>query len=99
MKESNDFGESIQELLNVLKKILKSQKPGNLDLSSLINKKDLNLNLCFFTFLPMCEEEMADLEEELAGSLDADFPAEAEELKFELSNVDREFLKKYGLKF
>jgi len=99
MKDSNDFGDNIQELLKVLRKLLKSQKSGNVDLSSLLGKKDVNLNLCFFTFLPVCEEEMAELEAELAAELAPELLEEGEDLKFELSKRDLEFLRTNGLKF
>lgn len=100
MKESNEFGKNIHELLSLLKKILRSQKvgTGNSDLSSLLDKKNVNLNLCFFTFLPMTEEEFADFEYELEEAMGESGEA-AEDLAFELTKGDMDFLKKYGLKF
>lgn len=99
MSEPNDFGKSIQELLGLLKKILKSQKSGNVDLSALMDKKNLNLNLCFFTFLPMTEEDFAEFEEEMEGSFTDEHSGDAEDLRFEINTNDAEFLKSNGIKF
>ena len=99
MKDSNEFGKNMSELLSLLKKILKSQKMGNVDLSSLLDKKNVNLNLCFFTFLPLSEEEFADFEYELEEYLLDEEMREGGDLKFEITNHDVEFLKRNGLKF
>ncbi len=99
MKDSNDFGKSINELLNLLKKILKSQKIGNSDLSSLLDQKNVNLNLCFFTFLPLTEEEFADFEYSLEEYFSGEDFLESGDLKFEVTKNDLDFLKKNGLKF
>lgn len=99
MKESNEFGKNIHELLNLLKKILKSQKMGSTDLSSLLDKNNINLNLCFFTFLPLSEEEFADFEAELEDYLYEEDDEQEKDLKFEINNTDLDFLKKHGLKF
>jgi len=99
MSEGNHFDKHIQELLMVLKKLLKSQKVGSHDLAGYLDKKNVNLNLCFFTFLPMSEEDLADLEFELQEGGENDLSNEEKELKFELSKKDIEFLKRNGLAF
>ena len=99
MKDSNEFGKNMKELLNLLKKILKSQKMGNVDLTGLLESKNVNLNLCFFTFLPLSEEDFADFEYELDELFAEENAGEGGELNSELTKHDLEFLKKYGLKF
>ncbi len=99
MNEGNHFDKHIQELMLVLKKLLKSQKIGKQDLAGYLDKKNVNLNLCFFNFLPMSEEDLADLEFELQEGGEDEPLSEENELKFELSKKDIEFLKKNGLAF
>ena len=100
MKDSNEFGKNMNELLRLLKKILKSQKLSPGDLSGILDKKNVNLNLCFFTFLPLTEEEFADLEYDMEEFfLDGDSEGSGGDLKFEITTKDMDFLKKNGLKF
>ena len=99
MKDSNDFGKNMKELLNLLKKILKSQKTGSADLTSIMESKNVNLNLCFFTFLPLSEEDFADFECEMDELFAEEELVEGGDLNNELTKNDLEFLKKYGLKF
>ncbi len=103
MKDSNDFGKNINELLSLLKKILKSQKTDNPDFSSLLDKKNINLNLCFFTFLPLSDEELEEFEYELEEYFLDEEPNIGKDLKkdlkFEITRNDLDFLKQHGLKF
>lgn len=96
MSEANDFSENISELMKLLKKILKSQKGESQDLAGLLDKKNINLNLCFFTFLPVTPEELDDFEVELQNDIELD---DEEAFSLELNNMDLDFLKKNGLKF
>lgn len=99
MKDPNEYGKDIHDLLRILKKILKSQKQGPVDLSSVIGDKNVNLNLCFFTFLPLTEEELEEFESELGQYLEDGGVPVAKELKFEITKKDLDFLKQHGLKF
>lgn len=96
MSESNDFAENINELMQLLKKILKAQKGESQDLAGLLDKKNINLNLCFFTFLPVTADELDEFEAELQNDVDLD---EEEAISFELNKLDLDFLKNNGLKF
>lgn len=98
MKDPNEFGKNIHELLGLLKKILKSQKAGGQDLSGILEKKNVNLNLCFFTFLPVTEDELDDFETDMLDYMDDDALC-AEELCFELNPGDQDFLKQNGIAF
>ena len=101
---NEDFNKNVGKLLSLLKKMLKNQKIDNKELNEFFGKKDINLNLCFFTFLPFPLEELDDLdldelsEEGLKGVLN-NKEHESDELKFEITNHDLNFLKKHGIKF
>lgn len=99
MKESSEFGKNMEELLRLLKKILKSQKKGEIDLSEILDQKNVNLNLCFFTFLPLSEDELSEFETELEDALQGEDLRESEGLEFKINKNDLEFLRKNGLKF
>ena len=61
-----DFEHNMNQLIQLLKKILTSHPPqqGPLpEFESFLKGQGINLNLCFFTFLPMSEEELDELEE------------------------------------
>jgi len=98
MGDSNEFGKNINELLRVLKKVLHSQKMGGQDLSSLLDKKNVNLNLCFFSFLPISEDELVDFEGEMQDYMDED-AFDVEDMKFEINSNDQEFLQQNGIRF
>ena len=97
---NEDFNKNISKLLTMLRNMIKNQKIDPKELNDFFGKKDINLNLCFFTFLPFPLDELdeADLDEfeEGAASLK---DADGEELKFEINGHDVDFLKKHGMKF
>jgi hypothetical protein len=103
---NEDFNQNVSKLLALLKNMLKNQKIDNKDLNEFFGKKDINLNLCFFTFLPFPMEELDELElDELSEEGFSEYinnkkkDKEAEELKFEITTSDMDFLKKHGIKF
>jgi hypothetical protein len=83
-----------------MKKILLSQPPqGPLkDVESLFKGQGINLNLCFFTFLPMSEEELDELEEIYEHYL-FDEEWQSEDLTTELNSKDLDFLRRNGIRF
>lgn len=101
---NEDFNKNVSKLLTLLKNMLKNQKIDNKELNDFFGKKDINLNLCFFTFLPFPMEEMDDvdleemMDEELVGE-ENKVTKDAVDLKFELNSNDLDFLKKNGIKF
>ncbi len=100
---SEDFNQNISKLLLLLKNMLKNQKIDNKELNDFFGgKKNINLNLCFFTFVPFPFEEFDEMEfEEMGDELFSDISSgkKEEELKFEINSSDIEFLKKNGIKF
>ncbi len=106
MDPHNEFSRNMQKLMILLGKILKSQKDQvGSDFSEIFNsKKNINLNLCIFTFLPMAPEDMDDLEDMfedlyVSGEGGAGSAAGDADLKFELDAKDVDFLKRNGIKF
>ena len=109
MNHPNDMDGDIKKLLTLLKKILKNHPQGSdqitkfLEQNQKADQKAFNLNLCFFTFIPMSPEELMEFEE-----MYDDYLNEAEEslarrddpkLEFKLSTDDVDFLKKNGIRF
>ena len=106
MDSHEEFNKNMQKLMMLLEKIIRSQKDQNgRELGEIFsNRKNVNVNLCIFTFLPIAPEDMDDLEEifdelhmgeEEAGARSS----ESLELKFELDSRDVDFLRKNGIRF
>jgi len=111
MEPRDDHSKNIEKLFVLLQKILKNQGdqpakdfPG-VDLNSILNsgQKQINLNLCFFTFIPMSMDEMEDLEESFEDIMSTEERGHKDhaeiDLKFELNSTDMAFLKTNGIKF
>ena len=102
---NEDFNQNVSKLLALLKNMLKNQKIDNKELNEFFGKKDINLNLCFFTFLPfplddIDEMDLDDISEEgFSEYLNKKREKEGDELKFEITTSDIDFLKKHGIKF
>jgi len=100
---NEDFNKNVSKLLTLLKNMLKNQKIDNKELNEFFGKKDINLNLCFFTFLPFPLEDLEDIDlDDLAeeGAVDGESKKNSDDdLKFELSPHDLDFLRKNGMKF
>lgn len=98
---NEDFHKNVNKLLSLLKNMLKGQKLDNKDLSDYFGKKDVNLNLCFFTFMPFPFDEYDDMDFDEMGDEEAynTNAGDLEHLKFEINSHDEDFLKKHGLKF
>jgi len=103
MKSDRDkeFEENMNHLVQLLKKILMSQPSNSSQLSelqSLFKGQGMNVNLCFFTFLPMFPEDFEELEEMCEQFL-TDEDRRSEDMTTELSASDLEFLRKNGIRY
>ncbi len=108
MNHPHDMDGDIRKLLTLLKKILKNHPQGADQISKFMDQKtdqkSFNLNLCFFTFIPMSPEELMEFEE-----MYGDYLNEVEEsvtwrddhskLEFKLNTDDVDFLKQNGIRF
>lgn len=94
----------ITKLVQILKRILKHH-PGGAEVAKLMEEKSFNLNLCFFTFVPMTPEELAELEamyEECMREEQTPPPRnhkKVPKLEFKLNVQDANFLKQNGIRF
>jgi len=97
---NRDFEGHVKQLIQLLKKILTSQpSQGYLpELDSMLKGQGINLNLCFFTFLPVSEEELDELEE-IYEHYVFDEEKKSEEITSELNAADLEFLRRHGIRF
>ncbi len=97
-----DFEQSMSQFIQLLKKILTahfSQGPNPLqEFMSPSKDQGVNLNLCFFTFLPMVPEELDEFEDLYERFL---FEQEKKFNDFsnDLSAADLEFLRRHGIRF
>ena len=106
MDPQEEFNRNMQKLMVLLGKILKSQKhQAGSDFNEIFNsKKQINLNLCIFNFLPMTPEDLDELEEMFEdlyanGEGSSVQQASEVELRFELDAKDVDFLKNNGIRF
>lgn len=107
MNENEELGKNIKRLLALLKKMMTQdggQFKGNVppELQQILSdNKNVNLNLCILAFLPLHPDEFDDMEDALVDSMMDEEKAfsEKESLHFEITADDKDFLKKYGIKF
>ncbi len=95
-----DFEQSMEQLIKLLKKIMKHHPDPNQisRLQSLFRDKGININLCFFNFFPVTEEEMDEIED-LCDPFFQDDLRKSEEMTTDLSADDLEFLRRHGIRF
>ena len=95
-QSGEEFERNMKKLVHILKKILKQYKIDGQDLD-IFDKKSMNVNLCFFTFLPVGQEDFEEMEAAFEEYLDR--KEKGEDLRFELNHRDIDFLRKNGIKF
>lgn len=96
-ERDREFDQSMNQLLGLLKKMLKNiPLQGPSSQSNLGKDSGINVNLCFFTFLPLAPEEFDELEEVYDHFL---FQDEKEDFNSDLSPADIEFLRSNGIRF
>ncbi|MSR77568.1 MAG: hypothetical protein EXS63_05015 [Candidatus Omnitrophica bacterium] len=100
MDPNKDFQQSMHQLVDLIKKVILHLPHASFkDAPAAFQKESsVNVNFCFFNFLPMTPEELDEFEgmyEEFLMSQEE----KGSELKSDLSLADREFLKRNGLRF
>ncbi len=102
-EHGKDFEQNMNQLVHLLKKIIKNLPFGTLPNSFQPKEKEkdlsgVNLNICFFNFIPMNAEDMEEFDD-----LYDQFMAEEErsfgEFNSELSASDLDFLRRNGIRF
>jgi hypothetical protein len=106
MSDNEDLSRNLNKLLAILKKMMAQQGAQGKNLPPEIQQlfsdpKNIQLNLCFFSFLPVSPDALDELEDALQESLVPHQEEEGEEdlLNFEITASDVDFLKKNGIKF
>ncbi len=96
-EKDKEFQQNMNHLVKLLKKII-GHLPSQGPFSSVPGEKDssINLNLCFFTFLPIGPEDLDELEEIYDQYFFDDKP---EEFSSELTPSDLDFLRANGIQF
>lgn len=99
-QRDGDFEKNIQQLMQLLKKIIVTQ-PNQKQIAkmqSFFKEQGLNFNLFFFNFFPMSDEELDELEE-IYEQYFFDDDKTPEDLTTDLNLEDIEFLRKNGIRF
>lgn len=100
MNGFGDFDKNMIQLIQLLKKILTGPLPPSQfpEMASLLKDKGINLNFCFFTFLPLTPQELDEFEE-IFDHYGLDTDKRSEDLTEELSASDLDFLRRHGIRF
>lgn len=99
MDSNKDFHQSMHQLVELLKKVILHLPIPNKESSGFSSKdQSVQVNFCFFNFLPMSPEEMDDFEEMYDEFLTTQ-EERVSELKPDLTIADKEFLKRNGISF
>ena len=98
-----EFEQSMKEFVKLLKKLMKnlpsqgSFSPQNFPMKEL-EGKGVNMNVYFFSFLPLSAEDFEELEDLYEQYLHReDDPRE--EFSTSLNKTDLEFLRRHGIRF
>ncbi len=98
-EKDREFESNMNQLLRLLKKLLKNL-PGHPPFSHLQGMPGegaMNMNVCFFTFLPLSPEEFEAMEGAYEEGLFSE--ERGEDLSPELTPSDVEFLRRHGIRF
>lgn len=98
--QDGNFDRQIYQLMQLLKKIIKdfpSHGSSHPDLGAALKGAHVNLNLCFFTFLPLLPEEMEEFEEAFDPYYTSEFSSLHSDPR--LHPDDIEFLRRNGIQF
>jgi hypothetical protein len=107
VNDHEELAKSIKKLLALLRNIMKqggssSHSPFPPELQNMLNDsaKNIQLNLCMFTFLPIDPVDLEDFQDVLEGQLHGESGlCDAGSLSFEITPSDIDFLKEHGIKF
>ena len=99
----NSMDGDIRKLLALLRKILKNHPQGSEQIAKFMDQKSFDLNLCFFTFVPMTPEDLMEFEEMyeefLNRSEEMSSDDEDSKIEFKLNSEDLHFLRNNGIRF
>ncbi len=98
--QDRDFNRSMQHLVELLKKLVSHLPAQPQKDAASFQAKDshVNVNFCFFNFLPMSPDEMDELEQ-IYDSMMRDHDEVAAEIRSDLTSADLEFLRRHGIRY
>lgn len=101
MKFDGEFDQNMEQLIQLLKKILTKHLPQHEGLDWAGHHKDhgINFNICFFTFLADSMELLDELEDFGSHELSPEEGVGEQDLAGRLNSSDLEFLRKNGIRF
>lgn len=98
-----DFDQNMNQLVQLLKKLIKNIPTGKMPQGNPFSKdKDsgsINVNFCFFNFLPISDEDLEEMEDMMDQFFTEDPREKSRDLSSELNASDLEFLKRNGIQF
>ena len=97
MNSAHEFNHNMNQLIEILKKMLMQGPASSLD-HNFASAKDphIQFNICFFNFIPLSTEDYEELEEAYEDYLSAQDDKPLEQV---LTPTDVEFLKRHGIRF
>lgn len=99
MSSEADFNKDMNQFIHLLKKILKNyQMFDKQNFPQSRKNNDINVNLFIFPLIPLTPEEMDELEE-LYENYMLDDDRSPEDLTADLTESDRDFLRRNGIRF
>jgi len=98
----DEFEKKMVQLLDLLKGIMKHSPAGQSQFSNLFDDKlndKMNINICFFNFIPVTSEEMEDIEDLYGDIVESEDEEDDFSPDFGWTKNDVEFLKRHGMSF
>ena len=96
-----EFDQNMNQLVRLLKKIIKGLPFGSKLPQEPFSKEKgsgINVNFCFFNFLPISEEDMDEMDAIYDHFL-AEEEEKAADFSPDLSASDKDFLSRHGIRF
>jgi len=99
MSFEKEFEQNMKQLMHLLKKMV-SQNPQegkNPILKNLSKSMDPQVNIFILNLFPFSQDELDEIDEILDQTSSDE--EKREDLRYEISNEDEDFLKRHGIKF
>lgn len=101
--ENKDFDQNMNHLIYLLKKMIKGLPhfpQGAMPKFPKSKDGEINVNFCFFTFLPVSSDDLEEIDEIYDQYLAEEERAENKaDLSGDLNASDLEFLRRHGIRF
>ena len=100
-REPENFENQINQLARLLKKMMKNlpSLPASLDAVSFSKDSPINLNLFFFSMMPMTPEEMDEFEQAYENHISHQMREEESSSSAPLHPSDIEYFRRHGIQY